>query len=155
MIGIHEFHLGNNESAISAWTIAQQFNSESRDFISSIFEFHILAKNDKLDNFEAMLEEFLMTYPEAARVRVLRGTYFFREKKFQEAIDDFRLVIESNPKELLLHQRIKTCYQYMGRRSDAATEQDIIETKLERLSEEEREKAKLLLEQLEKQTTEG
>ena len=43
----------------------------------------------------------------------------------------------------------------MGRRSDAATEQDIIETKLERLSEEEREKAKLLLEQLEKQTTEG
>ena len=153
MIGIHEFHQGNNEAAILSWTVAQQFTPTSRDFISSIFEFHVRSRQDKLDNFEIMVTEFLKNYPEAARIRVLRGTYYFQEKEFQKAIDDFRYIIESNPNELILHQRIKTCYQYMGQRSSANDEQDILETKLKRLSVEEQQAIRQVLKRLDEETT--
>ena len=100
-----------------------------------------------------MITEFLKTYPEAARIRVLRGTYYFQEKKFQQAIDDYRYIIDANPSELILHQRIKTCYQYMGQRSDANDEQEIIETKLKRLTEEQQQQVRQVLKRLDEQTT--
>jgi len=100
-----------------------------------------------------MLTEFLKTYPEMVRTRVLRGIYYFEDKQFQAAIDDFRIAIEANPNDLALHQRIKTCYQYMGQRSAAAAEQDIIEVKLKNLPEEEQQKLRRLLEKLDAQTT--
>ena len=153
MIGIQEFHLGNNEAGNLSWTVAQQFAPTSRDFISSLFEFYVRSKRDKLNNFETMITEFLKTYPEAARIRVLRGTYYFQEKKFQQAIDDYRYIIDANPSELILHQRIKTCYQYMGQRSDANDEQEIIETKLKRLTEEQQQQVRQVLKRLDEQTT--
>ena len=153
MIGIQEFHLGNNEAGNLSWTVAQQFAPTSRDFISSLFEFYVRSRQDKLNNFETMITEFLKTYPEAARIRVLRGTYYFQEKKFQQAIDDYRYIIDANPSELILHQRIKTCYQYMGQRSDANDEQEIIETKLKRLTEEQQQQVRQVLKRLDEQTT--
>ena len=153
MIGIHEFHLGNNEAGNLSWTVAQQFAPTSRDFISSLFEFYVRSRQDKLNNFETTITEFLKTYPEAARIRVLRGTYYFQEKKFQQAIDDYRYIIDANPSELILHQRIKTCYQYMGQRSDANNEQDIIETKIKRLPKEQQLQIRQVLKRLDEQTT--
>ena len=153
MIGIQEFHLGNNEAGNLSWTVAQQFAPTSRDFISSLFEFYVRSRQDKLNNFETTITEFLKTYPEAARIRVLRGTYYFREKKFQQAIDDYQYIIDANPSELILHQRIKTCYQYMGQRSDANNEQDIIETKIKRLPKEQQLQIRQVLKRLDEQTT--
>ena len=149
LIGIHEFHLGNNEAALLSWTVAQQFAPNSRDFISNTFEHHLRTKQDKLNNFETMLTEFLKAYPEAIRSRMLRGSYYFQQKNFQKAIDDFRVITDANPEELLLHQRIKTCYQYMGQRSAANAEQEIIETKLSRLTDDHRQQAEQALQRLE------
>ena len=84
---------------------------------------------------------------------MLRGTYYFQEKKFQKAIDDFRYIIESNPNELILHQRIKTCYQYMGLGSSANDEQAILETKLKKLSVEQQQAIRKVLKRLDEQTT--
>ena len=55
MIGIQEFHLGNNEAGNLSWTVAQQFAPTSRDFISSLFEFYVRSRQDKLNNFETCL----------------------------------------------------------------------------------------------------
>ena len=84
---------------------------------------------------------------------MLRGTYYFQEKKFQQAIDDYQYIIDANPSELILHQRIKTCYQYMGQRSDANNEQDIIETKIKRLPKEQQLQIRQVLKRLDEQTT--
>ena len=149
LIGIHEFHLGNNEAALLSWTVAQQFAPNSRDFISNTFEHHLRTKQDKLNNFETMLTEFLKAYPEAIRSRMLRGSYYFQQKNFQKAIDDFRVITDADPKELMVHQRIKTCYQYMGQRSAANAEQEIIETKLSRLTDDHRQQAEQALQRLE------
>ena len=155
LIGIHELHLGNKEAAIKSWSVAQKFTPSSREFISRVFEFHMLSKRDKLDNFEIMVTEFLKIYPEMTRTRVLRGVYYFKAKEFQKAIDDFQIALEANPNDLVLHQRIKTCYQYMGQRSAAAAEEDIIQTKLKTLPEEKQQQLKRILEKLEAQTTSG
>ena len=96
-----------------------------------------------------MLTEFLKAYPEAIRSRMLRGSYYFQQKNFQKAIDDFRVITDADPKELMVHQRIKTCYQYMGQRSAANAEQEIIETKLSRLTDDHRQQAEQALQRLE------
>lgn len=153
MIGIHEFHLGDDESAIKSWTVAQQFDPSIRDFISKLFELSIMAKQDKLENFETMITEALQTYPEAVRIRMLRGTFYFRDKQFDKAIDDFRIILESNPNEVILHQRIKTCYQYMGKRSAANAEQTVIDTKLKKMPEEQQLRLRQLLQKLEAQAS--
>jgi len=155
LIGIHEFHLGDNDAAIVSWTVAQQFNADTRLLIRSIFRTYLGTKTDKLDNFETMISEFLKTYPEAVPVRAQRGNYYFREKKFQQAIDDYRIALEHAPNELVLHQRIKTCYQYMGQRSAAAAEQNIIETKLKRMPPEQQQNVREILRQQEEKANAG
>ena len=89
---------------------------------------------------ETIFEEALLVYPEAIRIRMLRGLFYSRGKKFQAAIDDFRVVVDNKPNEVLLHQRIKACYLYMGQRRAAADEQKIIDAKVQRLPEESRAK---------------
>ena len=153
MIGVHEFHIGENESAIKSWTIAQQFDPSTRELISKLFELNILSKQNKLENFETMMTESLRTYPEAVRIRMLRGTYAFRQKEFQKAIDDFRIILETNPDELILHQRIKTCYQFMGDRAAATAEQDIIDIKLNKLPLEQQQQNRQMLQKMEAQGT--
>ena len=155
MIGIHEFHLGDNQAAITSWTVAQQFTPSSRDFIGRVLEFHFVSKRDKLDNFEVMITEFLKVFPEMTRIRALRGAYYYDKKEFLKAIDDFQAALESNPKDLALHHRIKTCYQYLGRRSDANAEQDIIETKLKTLPEQQQQQLRKLFEKLDAKATAG
>ena len=153
MIGVHEFHIGENESAIKSWTIAQQFDPSTRELISKLFELNILSKQNKLENFETMMTESLRTYPEAVRIRMLRGTYAFRQKEFQKAIDDFRIILETNPDELILHQQIKTCYQFMGDRAAATAEQDIIDIKLNKLPLEQQQQNRQMLQKVEAQGT--
>lgn len=138
LIGLHEFHTEKNESAIKNWYVAQQFNLATREFIAKVLETMLLAKQDKLDNLELILSEALQVFPEALRIRMLRGLFYTKEKKFEAAIDDFRVVLDYRPSEVLLHQRIKSCYQYLGQRKAAADEQKIIDDKLERLPEETR-----------------
>ena len=136
LIGLEELHSGNTESAIKNWYVAQQFDLSTREFIAKILETMLLAKQDKLDNLDLIFSEALLVYPEATRLRMLRGLNYTKEKKFQAAIDDFRMVLNTRPNEILLHQRIKACYQYMGQRQAAADEQKIIDAKIERLPEE-------------------
>lgn len=137
MIGVHEFHLGNNESAIENWSVAQQFDPTTRDFISLLLESIYYAKKlDKFDNFETMLSESLLIYPEAARIQLLRGRYYFKEQKFQKAIDDFRALLTTHPTQLALHHKIKTCYQLMGQRRAADDEQKILDIKIQQLPKE-------------------
>lgn len=133
MIGLHEFHVGNNEAAIKSWSVAQQFDPTTREFLAKLFETVLIYDEVKLDNLETMLSESLVVYPEAARIRMLRGLYYAKEKKFQAAIDDYRIVVDSQPTEILLHKRIKACYEFMGQRRAAESEQEIIDAKLLRV----------------------
>jgi len=149
LIGLHEFHTGKNESAIKNWYVAQQFDPSTREFIAKLLETMLLAKQDKLDNLELILSEALQVYPEALRIRMLRGLFYTKEKKFLDAIDDFRVVLDYKPNEILLHQRIKSCYQYMGDRKKAADEQKIMDTKIQGLSEEAQLRVKEMLLQME------
>ena len=135
LIGLQEFHSGNKESAIKNWYVAQQFDLSTREFIAKLLETMLIAKQEKLDNLDTILAEALLVYPEAIRIRMLRGLFHTKEKNFQAAIDDFRVVLDNNPNEILLHQRIKACYQYMGQRRAAADEQKIIDTKVARMPE--------------------
>ena len=151
LIGLHEFHLGNTEAALKNWNVAQQFDPLTRDFISKLFEVLLYAKLDKLDNFETMLSKSLLIYPEASRIRLLRGTYYTNEKKFQAAIDDFRALLTSNPQELLLHHKIKSCYEFMGQRRAAEEEQNILNTKIAGLPQEKQLQLQEILRRLEKQ----
>jgi len=116
MIGLHEFHVGNNEAATKSWSVAQQFDPTTREFLAKLFETVLVYDKVKLDNLETMLSEALLVYPEALRIRMLRGLYYAKEKNFQAAIDDYRIVVDSQPAEVLLHKRIKACYEFMGQR---------------------------------------
>ena len=136
LIGFEEFHLGNNEAAIKSWGVAQKFDPSTREFIAKILEVQLLSKQDKLDNFETIISEALVSYPEARRIQMLRGLYYTREKKYQAAIDDYRSLLQSNPgkpNEVLVHQKIKSCYQLLGQPKAAAEEQKIIDAKSQRL----------------------
>ena len=152
LIGLQEFHLGNTEAALKNWNVAQQFDPLTRDFIAKLFELILYAKLDKLDNFETMLSKSLLVYPEASRIRLLRGTFYSKEKKFQAAIDDFRALLTSNPQELLLHQKIKSCYEFMGQRRAAQEEQNIFDAKLSRLPKEKQIQLQELVRRLEEQS---
>ena len=133
LIGFEEFHLGNNEAAIKSWGVAQKFDPRTRELIAKILEVQLLSEQDKLDNFETIISEALIVYPEAIRIQLLRGLYYTRQKKYQAAIDDLRIVLQSKPNEVLLHQRIKSCYQLLGQPKAAAEEQKIIDAKIQRL----------------------
>lgn len=133
LIGLEEFHLGNNEAAIERWRVAQEFDLSTRDLIAKLLEEMLRAKQNKLDHLETILSEFLLVYPEANRVQLLRGLYYIKEKKFQAAIDDFRVVLERKPNEVLLHHRIKACYLFMGQRQAAAQEQKLMDAKIQRM----------------------
>ena len=148
LIGLQEFHVGNNEDAIKNWSVAQQFDLSTREFIAKLIEVELLSKSDKLAHLETILEEALLVYPEAIRIRMLRGLFYTREKKFQAAIDDFRVVVDNKPNEVLLHQRIKACYLFMGQRRAAADEQKIIDAKVQRLPEESQAKILEMLRQM-------
>ena len=149
MIGLEEFHLGNNEIGFKSWSVAQQFDISTREFIARLLEVVLLSKNDKLDNLDTILSEALLVYPEAVRIRMLRGLWSTREKKFQAAIDDFRIVLNFMPNDLLLHQRIKSCYLFLGQRAAAADEQKIIDTKLKRMSQDDQVRMQRMFEKLE------
>ena len=149
MIGLQEFHEGDNEAGIKNWNVAQQFNLATREFIAKLMETMMLAGQDKLDHLDSILSESLLIYPEAIRMRMLRGLFYTKEKKFQQAIDDYRIVLESKPNEVLLHQRVKSCYLYLGQRQAAAAEQEIIDTKVARLPEERRLKVQEMLRKME------
>ena len=148
LIGLEEFHSGNTESAVKNWYVAQQFDLSTREFIAKILETNLLTKKDKLDNIDTILSEALLVYPEAIRIQMLRGLFNIREKKFQAAIDDFRAVLDKKPSELLLHQRIKSCYQYMGQRRAAADEQKIIDAKIQRMPEDSQAQVREVLKQM-------
>ena len=149
LIGLQEFHMGNTEIAVKNWSVAQQFDISTREFIAKLIETMLISKQDKLDHLETTLSESLLVYPEALRLRMLRGLYYFKEKKFQAAIDDFRIVVDNQPNELLLHQRIKMCYLFLGQRRFAADEQKIIDAKIERIPEENRPRIMEMIKKLE------
>ena len=148
LIGFEEFHLGNNETALKSWGVAQRSDRSSREFITMILEVTLLAKLDKLDNLETMLSEALIAYPDALRIRVLRGLYYTTQLKYQAAIDDYRIVLRSKPNEVLLHQRIKSCYQSLEQPKAAAEEQHILDAKIQRLPEASRIRALEMIEQM-------
>ena len=153
LIGLQEFHVGNNEAAIKNWNVAQQFDLSTREFIAKLLETMLRAQRGKLKHVELILSEALLVYPEAIRIRVLRGLFYTKEKKFQQAIDDFRIVLNTKPGELVLHKRIKLCYQYLGQRRAAADEQKIIDDKILRVPEEQRDRVRELLENFEERET--
>ena len=130
LIGIEEFHLGNNEAAIKNWSVAQQFDIATREFVAQLLEVTLIGKQDKLDNLDTILSEAVLIYPEFLKIRMIRGIHKMREKDYEAAIDDFRIVLENNPNDLPLRKRLKYCYLYMGKRQAAADEQKIIDNKI-------------------------
>ena len=149
LIGFEEFHSGDSEAAIENWRLAQNMELSTRELIAKLIEVIMLSGQDKVDNLETILSEALVIYPEAIRIQMLRGLYYQREKNYPAAIDDFRIVLESKPDEVLLHQKVKACYLQLGKRQSAAAEQKIIDAKVASLPENKRVKMRKMLQKME------
>ena len=81
LIGLQEFHSGDNTSAIKNWNVAQQFDTSTREFIAQLLETMLLLRYDKLDHLDTIFTEALLVYPEAIRIRLLRGLYYAKRRE--------------------------------------------------------------------------
>lgn len=112
LLGIRELRRGDPVAGKTSWDIAQHQFSTTPFVVHRLLS--VAMRKDPQFGKGELLETALSRFPDQYLLYETRGLLKKQNQKFEEAIDDFKIVIEKEPGLLAAHQNLSDCYEKIG-----------------------------------------
>lgn len=146
LVGTREIIRGDIAAGKTSWEIAQhQF--KTTEFVVHRLLSVAIRKEPRYGKGE-LLETAISRFPNQYMLYETRGELKKREGKFDEAIDDFKIVIEKVPTLITAHKHLSDCFAKTGDSKNMAIHADRVREILASIDDKQRELYKKVLDSL-------
>lgn len=146
LIGTREIIRGDIVAGKTSWDIAQHQLGTTDYVVHRLLS--VAMKDDPECGKGDLLDTAILQFPNQYMLYETRGAFKKGEQKFDEAIDDFKNVVEKVPGLIIGHKHLSDCYGKIGDSKKMAIHADRVQEILASLDEEKRELYKRMLDSL-------
>jgi tetratricopeptide (TPR) repeat protein len=146
ILGMRELSRDNIVQGQSHWDIAQQ-QFGTTEFVVHRLIATAVQQDDKYVEGQ-IISKAIEMFPEQYMLYETRGALKKGEGRYEDALKDFKIVVEKVPERISVHKHLSDCYEKLGQAELAKIHKNRVEEILDQLDQRNREEYEKLLEQL-------